>query len=126
MAKIFPSRFFLVASTGGDPHLGGEVYSKFGLEKVHPTAVSTAGGFASVTAAVVRSAGGSERKYLWIERIDRDMPAFRYIELKKPGEHSLSDSELARLFAGRTADRVAELDIPQLQMNISRVSATSC
>jgi hypothetical protein len=110
MAKIFPSRFFLVPWSGVGSKPTDEFYDLFKLEKLNSAPVSIAGGFMNVDAAVVRSTNPEGRKYLWIQRMEQDMPAFRYVELKSPDQDALTDSELERLFAERTSDRLALID----------------
>ena len=110
MTKIFPSRFFVVPSSGVGSKSMDEFYHLFKLEKLHSTSVTTAGGFMNVDAAVVRSAAREDRKYLWIQRLEQDMPAFWYVELKSKDQDTLTDSEWERLFAERTSDRLALID----------------
>jgi hypothetical protein len=110
MAKIFPSRFFLVPSGGTDSNLIGQFYDLFRLEALQSASVATAGGFTNVDAAIVRATHRPDRKYLWIQRMEQDLPAFWYIELKTPDQSRLSDTEWHGLFADRTSDRLASID----------------
>jgi len=114
MAKILPSRFFVVPWSDTGSNQTGKVYDLFKLEKLHSASVSTAGGFTSANAAVVRPTDRKDRNYLWIERMEQDMPAFRYVEIKTPDGDTLTDRELDGVFAMRTSDRIALIDFAPL------------